>query len=151
MKQTRHSGDQQQSREQHFISLRIMFKEMFLHTRTQWVLLMLGAVTVIAISILEFMIPQLTKEIIDQIIPEKRYYALLETGGLILLAALLLGIFNFSSSYVMTIVSQKAILQLLERLWSWEIMKTYSAEMGDTRNYTRCNFQQNLTSNKFYN
>jgi ABC-type bacteriocin/lantibiotic exporter with double-glycine peptidase domain len=82
----------------------------------------------IAISILEFMIPQLTKEIIDQIIPEKRYYALLETGGLILLAALLLGIFNFSSSYVMTIVSQKAILQLLERLWSWEIMKTYSAE-----------------------
>ncbi|WP_379144400.1 ABC transporter ATP-binding protein [Paenibacillus sp. sgz500992] len=116
MKQTRHSGDQQQSREQHFISLRIMFKEMFLHTRTQWVLLMLGAVTVIAISILEFMIPQLTKEIIDQIIPEKRYYALLETGGLILLAALLLGIFNFSSSYVMTIVSQKAILQLRNKL-----------------------------------
>ncbi|MDQ0090419.1 subfamily B ATP-binding cassette protein MsbA [Paenibacillus anaericanus] len=116
MKQTRHSGDQQQSREQHCISLRIMFKEMFLHTRTQWVLLMLGAVTVIAISILEFMIPQLTKVIIDQIIPEKRYYALLETGGLILLAALLLGIFNFSSSYVMTIVSQKAILQLRNKL-----------------------------------
>ena len=116
MKQTRHSGDQQQSHEQHFISLRIMFKEMFLHTRTQWVLLMLGAVTVIAISILEFMIPQLTKEIIDQIIPEKRYNALLETGGLILLAALLLGIFNFSSSYVMTIVSQKAILQLRNKL-----------------------------------
>ncbi|WP_340003946.1 ABC transporter ATP-binding protein [Paenibacillus sp. FSL K6-0276] len=116
MKQTQHSGDQQQSREQHFISLRIMFKEMFLHTRTQWVLLMLGAVTVIAISILEFMIPQLTKEIIDQIIPEKRYYALLETGGLILLAALLLGIFNFSSSYVMTIVSQKAIFQLRNKL-----------------------------------
>ncbi|KOR90153.1 ABC transporter ATP-binding protein [Paenibacillus solani] len=116
MKQTRHSGDQQLSREQHFISLRIMFKEMFLHTRTQWVLLMLGVVTVIAISILEFMIPQLTKEIIDQIIPEKRYYALLETGGLILLAALLLGIFNFSSSYVMTIVSQKAILQLRNKL-----------------------------------
>ncbi|RUT44684.1 ABC transporter ATP-binding protein [Paenibacillus anaericanus] len=116
MKQTRHSGDQQQSREQYFISLRIMFKEMFLHTRTQWVLLMLGAVTVIAISILEFMIPQLTKVIIDQIIPDKRYYALLETGGLILLAALLLGIFNFSSSYVMTIVSQKAILQLRNKL-----------------------------------
>lgn len=87
-----------------------------MHTRTQWVLLMLGAVTVIAISILEFMIPQLTKVIIDQIIPEKRYYALLETGGLILLAALLLGIFNFSSSYVMTIVSQKAILQLRNKL-----------------------------------
>ncbi|CAH1056841.1 ABC transporter ATP-binding protein [Paenibacillus pseudetheri] len=116
MKQTQHSGDQQQSRELHFISLRIMFKEMFLHTRTQWVLLMLGAVTVIAISILEFMIPQLTKEIIDQIIPEKRYYALLETGGLILLASLLLGIFKFSSSYVMTIVSQKAILQLRNKL-----------------------------------
>lgn len=116
MKQTQHSGDQQQSRELHFISLRTMFKEMFLHTRTQWVLLMLGAVTVIAISILEFMIPQLTKEIIDQIIPEKRYNALLETGGFILLAALLLGIFNFSSSYVMTIVSQKAILQLRNKL-----------------------------------
>lgn len=116
MKQIRHSGDQQKGREQHFTTLRIMFKEMFLHTRTQWVLLMLGAVTVIAISILEFMIPQLTKEIIDQIIPDKRYYALLETGGLILLAALLLGIFNFSSSYVMTIVSQKAILQLRNKL-----------------------------------
>ncbi|MGM1047240.1 MAG: ABC transporter ATP-binding protein [Bacillota bacterium] len=117
MKQTQRFVKQQQSRAHHFITLRTMVKEMFLHTKTQWGLLVLGAVSVLAISILEFIIPQLTKNIIDQIIPDKRYHALLETGILILLAALLLGVFNFASSYVMTLVSQKAIFQLRNKLY----------------------------------
>ncbi|NWL89734.1 ABC transporter [Paenibacillus sp. 79R4] len=108
---------QQKARTPHWVTLRMMVKEMFMHTRSQWSLLMLGAISVIAISVLEFMIPQLTKNIIDQIIPAKRYNALLETGGLIVLAGLLLGAFNFGSSYVMTLVSQRAILQLRNKLY----------------------------------
>ena len=88
-----------------------------MHTRSQWGLLMLGAISVIAISVLEFTIPQLTKHIIDQIIPAKRYYALLETGGFIVLAGLMLGAFNFGSSNVMTLVSQRAIFQLRNKLY----------------------------------
>lgn len=99
------------------VTLRMMVKEMFMHTRSQWGLLMLGAISVIAISVLEFTIPQLTKHIIDQIIPAKRYYALLETGGFIVLAGLMLGAFNFGSSYVMTLVSQRAIFQLRNKLY----------------------------------
>ncbi|MDK8179638.1 ABC transporter ATP-binding protein [Paenibacillus sp. UMB4589-SE434] len=117
MKHTQHSMNQQQTRAHHLITLRTMVKEMFLHTRAQWVLLVIGAISVIAISVLEFTIPQLTKHIIDQIIPDKRYAALLETGGLILLAGLLLGAFNFGSSYVMTLVSQKAVFQLRNKLY----------------------------------
>lgn len=117
MRQTQGSMPQMKGRAPQLVTLRTMVKEMFMHTRSQWGLLMLGAISVIAISVLEFMIPQLTKHIIDQIIPAKRFYALLETGGLIVLAGLLLGAFNFGSSYVMTLVSQKAIFQLRNKLY----------------------------------
>ncbi|WP_138187555.1 ABC transporter ATP-binding protein [Paenibacillus alvei] len=117
MIQTQRSKNQQQNQAHHLTTLRVMMKEMFLHTRTQWGLIVLGAVFVICISLLEFIIPQLTKNIIDQIIPDKRVYALLESGALILLAALLLGALNFGSSFVMTLVSQKAILQLRNKLY----------------------------------
>ncbi|AZS15703.1 ABC transporter ATP-binding protein [Paenibacillus lutimineralis] len=117
MRQTQGSTPQMKGRAPQLVTLRTMVKEMFMHTRSQWGLLMLGAISVIAISVLEFMIPQLTKHIIDRIIPAKRFYALLETGGLIVLAGLLLGAFNFGSSYVMTLVSQKAIFQLRNKLY----------------------------------
>lgn len=117
MRQTQGSMPQMKGRAPQLVTLRTMVKEMFMHTRSQWGLLMLGATSVISISVLEFTIPQLTKHIIDQIIPAKRFYALLETGGLIVLAGLLLGAFNFGSSYVMTLVSQKAIFQLRNKLY----------------------------------
>lgn len=117
MIRTQRSKNQQQNQAHHLTTLRVMMKELFLHTRTQWGLIVLGVVFMICISLLEFIIPQLTKNIIDQIIPDKRVYALLESGALILLAALLLGALNFGSSFVMTLVSQKAILQLRNKLY----------------------------------
>src|SRR5689334_1268103 len=117
MIRTQRSKNQQQNQAHHLTTLRVMMKEMFLHTRTQWGLIVLGVVFVTCISLLEFIIPQLTKNIIDQIIPDERVYALLESGALILLAALLLGALNFGSSFVMTLVSQKAILQLRNKLY----------------------------------
>ncbi|NEW05704.1 ABC transporter ATP-binding protein [Paenibacillus sp. SYP-B3998] len=111
-------GKDEKKRSPHSKStIKSMVREMFLQIRTQWGILMLAAACVIGISILEFMIPQLTKKIIDYMIPGKKYRELLEMAGLIIIAALLLGIFNFVNSYVMTIVSQKAIFQLRDKLY----------------------------------
>ncbi|MBV6713405.1 ABC transporter ATP-binding protein/permease [Paenibacillus chitinolyticus] len=100
------------------MSVRGMLKEMFVHTKAHWGLLLTGALAVLFISFCEFIIPQLTKTVIDDIIPGKKVDALLETGGLIVLTALVLGLLHFTSSYVMTVVSQKAILGLRNKLYT---------------------------------
>ncbi|GLI04380.1 LuxR family transcriptional regulator [Paenibacillus tyrfis] len=94
-----------------------MVKELFAQASGQWPLISLAAAAIVAISVLEFWIPQFTKVVIDQLIPNRRYDALLEMGGYILGAALLLGAFRFCSSYMMTLVSQRAILRLRNKLY----------------------------------
>lgn len=94
-----------------------MFKELLAHASGQWPLISLAGAAIVGISVLEFWIPQFTKVVIDQLIPNRRYDALLEMGGCILGAALLLGAFRFCSSYMMTLVSQRAILRLRNKLY----------------------------------
>ncbi|MBU7318278.1 ABC transporter ATP-binding protein [Paenibacillus oleatilyticus] len=94
-----------------------MFKELSAQASGQWPLISLAAAAIVAISVLEFWIPQFTKVVIDQLIPNRRYDALLEMGGCIVGAALLLGVCRFCSSYMMTIVSQRAILGLRNKLY----------------------------------
>lgn len=94
-----------------------MVKELFAQASGQWLLISLAAAAIVAISVLEFWIPQFTKVVIDQLIPHRRYDALLEMGGCIVGAALLLGVFRFCSSYMMTLVSQRAILRLRNKLY----------------------------------
>ncbi|SCW68451.1 ATP-binding cassette, subfamily B, MsbA [Paenibacillus tianmuensis] len=94
-----------------------MFKELLAQASGQWPLISLSAAAIVAISVLEFWIPQFTKIVIDQFIPNRRYDALLEMGGCIVGAALLLGAFRFCSSYMMTLVSQRAILRLRNKLY----------------------------------
>lgn len=94
-----------------------MFKELLAQASGQWPLISLAGAAIVGISVLEFSIPQFTKVVIDQLIPNRRYDALLEIGGCIVGAALLLGAFRFCSSYMMTLVSQRAILRLRNKLY----------------------------------
>ncbi|WP_068617896.1 ABC transporter ATP-binding protein [Paenibacillus tuaregi] len=94
-----------------------MFRELLAHTRGQWPLILLAAVALVAISILEFWIPQFTKIVFDELIPNRRYDALLKIGGYMIGAALLLGVFRFCSGFMMTLVSQRAIMRLRNLLY----------------------------------
>ncbi|KZE78672.1 ABC transporter [Paenibacillus elgii] len=94
-----------------------MFKELLAQASGQWPLILLAGAAIVGISVLEFWIPQFTKVVIDQLIPDRRYDALLEIGSCIVGAALLLGFFRFCSSYMMTLVSQRAILRLRNKLY----------------------------------
>ncbi|WP_010496716.1 ABC transporter ATP-binding protein [Paenibacillus elgii] len=94
-----------------------MFKELLAQASGQWPLILLAGAAIVGISVLEFWIPQFTKVVIDQLIPNRRYDALLEIGSCIVGAALLLGVFRFCSSYMMTLVSQRAILRLRNKLY----------------------------------
>ncbi|NEN84814.1 ABC transporter ATP-binding protein [Paenibacillus elgii] len=94
-----------------------MFKELLAQASGQWPLILLAGAAIVGISVLEFWIPQFTKVVIDQLIPDRRYDALLEIGSCIVGAALLLGAFRFCSSYMMTLVSQRAILRLRNKLY----------------------------------
>lgn len=94
-----------------------MCRELLAHAGGQWPLISFAAVAIIAIAVLEFWIPQFTKVVIDQFIPNRQYDALLKTGIWMIGAALLLGIFRFCSSFIMTLVSQRAILRLRNKLY----------------------------------
>ncbi|MDH6351345.1 MULTISPECIES: ABC transporter ATP-binding protein [Brevibacillus] len=94
-----------------------MLREVFFQAKGQWKYILVAALSILAISVLEFIIPQWTKVVIDQVIPEQQIAALFELGAAIVGAALLLGVFRFVSSFVMTIVSQGAISQLRNKLY----------------------------------
>jgi len=92
-------------------------RELLTYVGKQWTLVLLAAVAIAAVSALEFWIPQLTKDVFDEIIPNRQFDALIETGEWILCAAILLGIFRFCSNFMMTLVSQRVIQQLRNKMY----------------------------------
>ncbi|MBD2845732.1 ABC transporter ATP-binding protein [Paenibacillus sp. IB182496] len=93
-------------------SIRSMFRRVLQHARGQWRILAVAFVCVIAISLLEFIVPQLTRYTIDHIIPERRFGLLLPLGGAVLGAAALLGGLRYVSAASMAAVGQRVIHRL---------------------------------------
>ncbi|MFF2092448.1 ABC transporter ATP-binding protein [Paenibacillus sp. NPDC058174] len=98
-------------------SIWAMYKRMFFHVSSRWPLLIAALVCIIAVSLLEFVIPQLTQYTIDHVIPGRKYSALPAIGIGILATAALLGLFNYWSSLTMASVGQRAILDLRNELY----------------------------------
>lgn len=90
---------------------------MFFHVRSNWKLVLIVFTSIICIALLEFFIPQLTRHTIDNVIPQHQYNRLGWIGAGIIGAALLLGIFRFLSSYLMSIIGQRAIYQMRNDLY----------------------------------
>lgn len=94
-----------------------MYKQMFLKVRTQWKLMAIALVSMLAISGLEFIIPQLTRYTIDTVIPGKLPNALPWIVVAVLATAVVLGICSFFSSYLLANIGQRAINSLRNDLY----------------------------------
>ncbi len=79
--------------------------------------LVLGFVSIVGLSGLQVLIPQITRYVIDQIIPAQRWEQLPWVGISIVGIALLLGGFNFLKSYSLALVGQRTIYQLRQDLY----------------------------------
>lgn len=98
-------------------SIWAMYKRMFFHLRSHWLLIAGAFICIVSVSLLEFSIPQLTQYTIDTIIPNHRYDALVWVGAGVLGTAILLGVFNFFSSLLMASVGQRAVYDIRNELY----------------------------------
>ncbi|MFC4779445.1 ABC transporter ATP-binding protein [Paenibacillus sp. GCM10023252] len=94
-----------------------MYRRMFWQVKSQWGLMVMAMVSIVAVSLLEFVIPQLSQYTIDVVIPERRYSALVWIGLGVLGTALLLALFGYLCSLAMATVGQKAVYDLRGQLY----------------------------------
>ncbi|WP_283678719.1 ABC transporter ATP-binding protein [Lentilactobacillus sp. Marseille-Q4993] len=82
-------------------------------------ILIVNILALLVITGLQFVLPQITQFIIDTVIPQKNMSLLIESVVGLLLSAVVLGLFNFLSSYYMSIMSQQAIYDLRNQLYQY--------------------------------
>lgn len=104
-------------RKLHDRTVRDMYKRMFFHVKGRWALMLLALGCLVFNSLLEFVIPQLTRYTIDIAIPQKLYGSLPWIAGGVLGTAVLLGIFGYLSSTALASVGQRAIYDLRNELY----------------------------------
>ncbi|WP_028608364.1 ABC transporter ATP-binding protein [Paenibacillus harenae] len=98
-------------------SIWAMYKRMFFHVRSHWLLLAGAFFCIIAVSLLEFAIPRLSQYTIDVIIPDKRYSSLIGVGAGVIGTAILLGVFHFLSSLLLASVGQRAVYDIRNEMY----------------------------------
>jgi subfamily B ATP-binding cassette protein MsbA len=76
-----------------------------------------GIVSIFALSCLQILIPQITRYVIDILIPARRFDWLPWVGFSIMAIALLLGLLNFVRSYLMAVVAQRTVFALRRDLY----------------------------------
>lgn len=94
-----------------------MFARIYSHARMEWRAVLLALVCIIAVSLLEFIVPQLTRYTIDELIPGKRYDRLFAIGAGVLGAAIALGLLRFLSTSLMASIGQKVLYNLRNDLY----------------------------------
>jgi subfamily B ATP-binding cassette protein MsbA len=134
-----------------------MFKFVFGKVLTRRWLLILNVLALTVITLLQFVVPQIEQYIIDKIIPQQNYVGLLWAIGGLLLTALVLGLFNYLSTYYMSVMSQNAITALRNQLYQYllKLDTTFfeSSKTGDlmTRLTSDINNLQSLISANMLN
>lgn len=98
-------------------SIYAMFLRIFEHARTEWKALATALACIILISLLEFVVPQLTKYTIDTVIDQKLFSQLFYIGAGIILAAISLGFLRYLSTSVMAAIGQKVLYRLRNDLY----------------------------------
>ncbi len=71
-----------------------------------------GIASIFALSFLQILIPQITRFVIDVIIPARRFDWLPWVGICIIGIALLLGLLNFVRNYLMAVVGQRTVFTI---------------------------------------
>lgn len=77
----------------------------------------LAFIAICAVSLLNFSIPQLTRIVIDDVIVNKDYGLLLWVSVAIISIAVLLGVFNFIGTYMMSVVGQSTIYDIRNQMY----------------------------------
>ncbi|WP_052004968.1 ABC transporter ATP-binding protein [Agrilactobacillus composti] len=93
--------------------LRFVFQRVL---KKRWILVV-NILALTVITLLQFVLPQIEQFIIDKVIPQKHVQLLFISVGLLLLAAVVLGLFNFLATYLMGVMSQNAITDLRTQLY----------------------------------
>ena len=75
---------------------------------------------------LNFMVPQFTKNIIDHALPQNNQYALYSNIVWLLITTLILGTITFFSTYMMQILSQRAITDLRIETYNYILKQDYA-------------------------
>jgi subfamily B ATP-binding cassette protein MsbA len=94
-----------------------MFARIYEHARMEWRAIAMAVVCVIAVSLLEFIVPQLTRYTIDELIPGKRFDQLFAIGAGVLGSAVALGLLRFLSTSLMASIGQKVLYKLRNDLY----------------------------------
>jgi subfamily B ATP-binding cassette protein MsbA len=90
-------------------SVMMLVKRLFHYIWQNKIPLFIALGIIVCLSLLQVLIPQITRYVIDVIIPQKQFDLLPWVGGGIFLLSLLIGILNFFRSYMMSIFGQKTI------------------------------------------
>ncbi|MCG6135788.1 MAG: ABC transporter ATP-binding protein/permease [Nostoc sp. LLA-1] len=94
-----------------------LYRRFFKYIWQHKIQLLLGSSTIFFLSFLQVIIPQITRYVIDDIIPNKRFDLIPWLGLSIATIALLMGGLNFARSYMMSLVGQKTIYNIRNELY----------------------------------
>ncbi|WP_414754151.1 ABC transporter ATP-binding protein [Anabaena sp. CCY 9910] len=94
-----------------------LYKRFFNYVWQHKLQLILGSSTIFFLSFLQVIIPQITRYVIDVIIPERRIDLLPWLGLGIAVITLLIGSLNFARSYMMSLVGQQTIFDIRNDLY----------------------------------
>ncbi|GAT18366.1 multidrug ABC transporter ATP-binding and permease protein [Secundilactobacillus silagincola] len=100
-------------------SLMEMFRFVFSKVLKKRWLLVLNILALTVITLLQFVMPQIEQFIIDKVIPQRNFQWLFGAIAILLLAAIILGIFTYISTYYMSVMSQNAITDLRNQLYEY--------------------------------
>jgi subfamily B ATP-binding cassette protein MsbA len=119
--------------ERNDITLGNMFKFVFATVLQRKWLLVVNIGALLVITGLTFIIPQFTQRIIDTVIPAKNTNQLFILIGLMILTVIVLGVFNFISGYMMSVLSQNSVTALRKNLYAYIIrLDTHFFESSKT-------------------
>jgi subfamily B ATP-binding cassette protein MsbA len=94
-----------------------LYKRFFKYIWQHKLPLFAASSTIFILSVVQILIPQITRYVIDVIIPNKRFDLLSWTGLFIAFISILVGGLNFIRSYLMSLVGQKIIYEIRNELY----------------------------------
>ncbi len=98
-------------------SFKKLFKRLFSYIWYNRSPLLVALGMVFCLSFLQILIPQITRYVIDFVIPEKKFNLLPWVAAAILLISLMIGVLNFFRSYMMSVFGQRTIDNLRNDLY----------------------------------
>lgn len=95
-----------------------MLTFVFKRVAKEWKILVVSIIALILIALVEFKIPQVTQQIIDVVVPSKSKSLLFKSIATLAFFTVALNILSVASTYLMSKVSQQAVVSLRQDLYS---------------------------------